>query len=389
MASRPTTMKQETVETVISTMRGRVSERKAEAAETFIRHYYDDVAPEDILGADPEDLYGAALSLWQFGARRRPGEAAIRVYNPRVEQHGWHSPHTVVEIVNDDMPFLVDSVTMALNRLGLTVHLVVHPQFRVERDGEGRIAALGIPGADSGEGFPESFMHVEIDEQGTADRLRAIETEMADTLADVRAAVAAWQPMQERAAALVDELKRDPPRGVEQEEVNETVAFLRWLLDDHFTFLGYREMEIEGEGGAARIRVLGDSCLGLLRDPDIAVFQGLRRLGRLPAEVQAYLREPHVLVMAKSNRRSTVHRPVHMDAIAVKRFDHDGNVTGVRLFVGLFTSAAYNQTPREIPILRRKVSSLMARAGYGERSHAGKALIHILDNFPRDELFQI
>ncbi len=389
MTARTTTQKDETVDTVVSLMRARIADAKAEIAERFIRQYYDDIAAEDILGTDPEDLYGAALSLWQFGAQRKPGETKIRVYNPRVEKHGWHSAHTVVEIVQDDMPFLVDSVTMALHRRGLTVHLVVHPQYRVERDRSGKLVALRSR-SDDGDGVAaESFMHVEVDEQGSPELLRAIHDEIDAALGDVRSAVTGWRGMCDRVAALVDELKQSPPHGVSQEEVNETISFLRWLLDDHFTFLGYREMAIEGEDREARIRVDEESCIGLLRDPAISVFQGLRRLGQLPAEVQRYLREPHVLVLTKSNQRSTVHRPAYMDAIAAKRFDADGRVVGVRLFVGLFTSSVYNQTPREIPLLRRKVSELIERAGYGETSHAGKALVHILDNFPRDELFQI
>jgi len=389
MAARITTLKQETIETIAARVRERFSGERAADADRFIRHYYDDVAPEDIVGEDPEDLYGAALSLWQLGAQRAPGEVKVHVFNPRVEKHGWHSPHTVVEIVHDDMPFLVDSVTMALNGCGLTVHLVVHPQFAATRDADGKAVTLA-PRGESGDGaVPESFMHIEIDEQSSPAVLYDIENRMAAVLADVRAVVECWRPMCDRVEALAAGFESAPPPGADAEDVTETVAFLRWLLADHFTFLGYRDMEFEGEGKDARINVIDKSCLGLLRDPDIAVFQGLRELGRLPLEVQAHLRQPELLVMTKTNRRSTVHRPVHMDALAVKRFDEKGAVSGVRLFVGLFTSAAYNQTPREIPLLRRKVADLMERAGYGARSHAGKALAHVLDNYPRDELFQI
>jgi len=388
MTERTTTQKQETVDAIAARVHGRFEEERAQAAERFIRHYYDDIAPEDIIGTDPEDLYGAALSLWQLGAQRQPGEVKIRVFNPRVEKHGWHSPHTVIEIVQDDMPFLVDSVTMALSNRGLTVHLFVHPQFAAQRAADGRLIGLG-PRGEIGDGaIPESYMHIDIDEHGAAGTLREIEDQLRDVLADVRAAVTGWRPMLQHVEQLIAELETSPPRRADPDQVAESIAFLRWLLDDNFTFLGYREMDIEGKGKGARIKVRSDSCLGLLSDPEIAVFQGLRELGRLPLEVQAYLRQREILVLTKANRRSTVHRPVPLDAVVVKRFDDKGSVNGVRLLVGLFTSAAYNQTPRNIPLLRQKIADLIRRADYDPASHAGKALVHILDSYPRDELFQ-
>ena len=389
MAARTTTLKQEAIEAVVAKIQGRLTGGRADVAESFIREYYEDIAPEDIVGADPEDLYGAALSLWQMGAQRKPGEVKIRVFNPRVEKHGWHSQHTVVEIVHDDMPFLVDSVSMALNGRGLTVHLVVHPQFTVKRDSAGKAVALAPRGESVNGATLESHMHIEIDEQGAAAVLGEIEAELSEVLSDVRAVVVGWKPMRDMAEALAVEFESEPPPKADTGDVAESIEFMRWLLDDHFTFLGFRDMDFHGAGKDLRIDVREETCLGLLRDPEIAVFRGLRELGRLPQEVQAYLRQSELMVMTKTNRRSTVHRPVHMDALAVKRFDAKGAVTGIRLFVGLFTSSVYNQTPREIPVLRRKVNDLVARAGYDVRSHAGKALFHILDNYPRDELFQI
>ncbi len=388
MTARTTNLKQEAIDNIVGVALSRLSGAKAETGIAFLRHYYDDIAAEDITGVDPEDLYGAALSLWQFGAKHKPGEAKVRAFNPRDETHGWHSPHTVVEIVHDDMPFLVDSVTMELNRRNLTVHLVVHPQISAERDAGGKAAALRPRGNGAKGAVNESFMHIEIDEQTSSRTLKDIEQGLEGVLADVRASVASWRTMRDRAAALVDEFKKSPPAGLPRLQADETIAFLRWLLDDHYTFLGFREMKLEGRGTDARITVLPESCVGMLRDPEVSVFRGLRKLGRLPGDVQDYLREPTMVVMAKTNRRSTVHRPVHMDAVAIKKFNKKGEVVGIRLFVGLFSSAAYSQSPREIPLLRRKVQDVMALAGYDEKSHAGKALLHTLDTFPRDELFQ-
>ncbi|MEQ8604891.1 MAG: NAD-glutamate dehydrogenase [Marivibrio sp.] len=367
----------------------RMPAEKAERARIFTDHYYRHTPPDDIADREAEDLYGAALSMWSFGQERPPGEPKIRVYNPRFEQHGWHSTHTVIELVNDNMPFLVDSVTMELARQGLTVHLVVHPIFGVERDAKGVAQDFPSVKADPSKLPRESFMHVEIDEQSDPAALKSVEEGLQAILSDVRAAVEDWARMREKAVEVVDALNKKPPKGVEPRTVAETAAFVQWLHDDHFTFMGYREIDFEGSGENAKLVIDESRGLGVLRDPQRQVFEGLRHLGALPAEVQQTMFEPRLVRITKANRRSTVHRRVHMDTVAIKRFDAKGNPVGERLFVGLLTSVAYNQSPREIPLLRQKVDAVIERSGFEPGGHSSKALMHILESYPRDELFQI
>ncbi|HSR72914.1 MAG TPA: NAD-glutamate dehydrogenase, partial [Kiloniellales bacterium] len=387
MAPRAEQQKAELIERLVAHVHERLESKRARDAERFLRLFYAHVAPDDMLSKDPDDLYGAALALWSHGQQRKPGTSAIRVYNPRPEQQGWKSSHTVVEIINDDMPFLVDSVTAELNRLGLEVFLVIHPIIRAERDDSGKLTALLDPEASAGQGTRESFMHVQVSEQ-PAERHKEIHDGLETVLADVRAAVEDWLPMRERLCDIVAELKQSPP-PLPAEEIEEGVAFLEWLDDDHFTYLGCREYRFEGTGAKAKARVLPDRGLGILRDEQVSVFDGLRDLGNLPADVQDFLKRPELLRCTKANRRSTVHRPVHMDTIAVKSFDEKGRVTGERLFIGLFTSVAYSRSPRFIPLLRQKVRHVAERAGLPHNSHDAKALMNILETYPRDELFQI
>ncbi len=381
--------KTELLDKVFDLIDKRMSGDKARRARLFTEHYYRHTPPEDIVDREPEDLYGAALSMWSFGQERAPGAPKIRVYNPRFEEHGWHSTHTVIEIVNDNMPFLVDSVTMELARQGLTVHLIVHPIYGVERDAKGKAKDFPSESADPSKLPRESFMHVEIDEQSAPAVLKAIEEGLAEVLGDVRAAVEDWKAMRERAAEVVQALKKSPPKGVDKRTVEETAAFMQWLHDDHFTFMGYREIGFEGTGKNAKLVIDDKSGLGVLRDPDRQVFEGLRHLGRLPVEIQQTMFEPNLVRITKANRRSTVHRRVHMDTVAIKIFDKNGKPVGERLFVGLLTSVAYNQSPREIPLLRQKVEAVIERSGFETGGHSAKALTHILESYPRDELFQI
>jgi glutamate dehydrogenase len=379
--------KQEALESAAALAARRAPE-DAENVARFLRQFYGHVPPEDILGRPVDTLYGAALSLWRFAAARTPGRAKLRVVNPREEEHGWRSSRTVVEIVNDDMPFLVDSVTAALTQHGYTIHLVIHPILRVERDAAGRLLRLCEPESrTNGAVARESVIHVEMSEEKDASRLVEVARRLEQVLGEVRAAVTDWHEMRKRLRGIAADLERHPP-PIDDAERAEALDFLAWLEDDNFTFLGCREYRFGGgqEGG---LDIVEGSGLGILRDPSYTVFDGLRHFATLPPDVRQFLREPRLLLLSKSNRRAAVHRPVYMDVVSIKSFDARGEAVGERLFVGLFTSLAYSRSPNAIPLLRRKVWHVLQRSGFGPSSHDGKALQHILDTYPRDELFQI
>ncbi|UEM21104.1 NAD-glutamate dehydrogenase [Skermanella mucosa] len=388
MALKAEQLKGELTEQIVSRVRDRLNRDRADMAERFVRQFYANVPPDDLLESSPDQLYSAALSIWQFAAQRQERTARIRAYHPQLDEHGWQSGHTVVEIINDDMPFLVDSVTAELNRQGLTVHLVIHPVVRVRRDASGRLTDLYEPQAAPAEAVPESFMHIEVDEQTDPQFLERIAQGIDKVLADVRAAVEDWKAMHEPMRRIIDGVDRTPD-ALPEGELAEARDFLHWLNDDNFTFLGYRRYRFEGEGDEARLTPVAGEGLGILRDDDVRVFDGLRNFASLPPDAQQFLRQPRLLLVTKSNRRATVHRPALMDSIFIKAYGDDGKVVGEHLFVGLFTSAAYSASARDIPFLRNKVARVLERAGFDPRSHDGKALTHILENFPRDELFQI
>jgi len=347
------------------------------AADRFIAQFYEHVPPADVAERTPRNLYGAALSLWRFGERRRPGQAKIRVHNPDPAADSWSSPHTIVEIVNDDMPFLVDSITGAINASNRVVHLIIHPILTVARGPDGRLSDILEPGAA---GTRESWMQIEItSEADPADLARLTQT-LSGVLADVRAAVTDWQPMRQVLREVAAELSARPP-PVPAAELSEAQDFLKWLDDDNFTFLGHREYFFDGAAKPEH------GPLGILRDEGHSIFGGLRDLSALPSDVQDFVRRRELLVITKSNRRGTVHRTAHMDAIGVRRLGSNGDVTGVCVFLGFFTSLAYSRSSRSIPLLRLKVRRIVERSGTSPTSHDGKALLHILDTFPRDELF--
>src|SRR6516164_3683642 len=348
------------------------------SAKRFIAEFYAHVPPADVAERSPRNLYGAALELWHLGERRRPRQAKVRVHNPDPMADGWSSPHTIVEIVNDDMPFLVDSVTGAINASNRVVHLIIHPILTVARGEDGQLFDVLDPGAA---GCRESWMQIEITREHDATALAQLTRTLSAVLADVRMAVDDWQPMRTVLREMVDSLSGQAS-PVPHAELNEVQDFLGWLDDDNFTFLGFREYVFNGVAKPEY------EPLGVLRDETHPIFGGLRDLSSLPSDVQDFVRRRELLVVTKSNRRSTVHRTAHMDAIGVRRFGPSGDVVGVRVLLGLFTSLAYSRDPRSIPLLRLKVRRIVERSGFSPTSHDGKALLHILDTFPRDELFQ-
>jgi glutamate dehydrogenase len=370
---------------LIDVLRARVLESmpsaQVPACSEFVRQYYHWVPAEDLADRSDSDLYGAAISHWAAARRREPGQSKVRVYNPDADRDGWHSGHTVVQIVSDDMPFIVDSVTMELSRQGHGIELLIHPVMRVRRDHRGELIALLKPGEPASDAIAESVIHAEIEREPDRDRLAALLTAIERVLVQVRAAVGDWQAMRERMLALARELSVRPAR-VDRAELEEAQAFLQWLSHDHFTFLGYREYELVSDSDHAGLRAHPGSGLGILREPPASPYT---ELGTRALELA---RSPHLLLIIKANSRSTVHRSGYLDYIGVKRFDGDGQVTGERRFLGLYTTAAYKASPHQIPLLRGKVATVMARAGFPPDSHDAKALIEILESFPRDSLFQ-
>jgi glutamate dehydrogenase len=390
MQARTGSGSSERLDQVLALVREKVPPETRGPVEAFVRAYYRQVDPGDLAERSAADLYGAALSHWNFARRREPGVPKVRVFNPSVAEHGWQSTHTVIEVVNDDMPFLVDSVAMEVNRHGLTLHLTVHPILKVNRQAQGAADAaqtlLGCLPDDSPAGLRESFMHVEVDRVRDAARLEALAADLARVLGDVRAAVEDWKKMSAKLRDILADMERRPP-PVGQAEAAETRAFLEWLADDHFTLLGYRCHDLVMKDGDDALAVVPDSGLGILR---IKPGESLSTsFSQLPPRARAYAREKDLLIVTKANSRSTVHRPGYLDYVGLKRYDDRGEVCGEHRFLGLYTHTAYHSRPAEVPLLRRKVSAVLARAGFPAGGHAAKRLEHILETYPRDELFQI
>jgi glutamate dehydrogenase len=358
-----------------------------EPPEAFLAAYYRHVAAEDILTRNPSQLSELAFLHRRLAMERSTGSTLVRVHTPTSEADDSPTARSLVQIVTDDMPFLVTSVTTELTRQGRAIHLVIHPQLDVRRDPMGHLLEVITDenSSFSPDRIAESWISVEIDHASHGEAAERVARGVLQVLANVRVAVDDGPAMRERALQAIADLEAHPPKGVEQADVEEALKYLDWLGDERFTFLGYAEYHRPPDGnldGNDRLAPVPDSGLGLLRPEQPQASQLLGRAATEPVDVVP-------LTLTKSSMRSTVHRPLYLDDIAVSVFDVQGRPIGRRQFLGLFNSAAYHESVLRIPMLRRKAAALLERMTFSPTSHSGRDVIEILEDYPRDEFVQV
>ncbi len=350
----------------------------ARELEAYASAFLARLPEEELVLRSTQDWANIVRSSFAFIQKRPAGVAQIRVFNPQPSADGFEISHTAIHIINDDMPFLVDSVSMALSSFATSLHSLVHPVIAMARDAAGVLTAINS-------GVNESVMYIEIDRQASADDMEKIRLALFNALSDVRESVSDWRVMCDKMLAIAEDLgTRTMPATASQR--SEAQDFLRWAADNHFTFLGYREYEVAKIDNQRMLKAVLGSGLGLMRGKDDDVkprsVTGLAAAD-LPAGATM---EP--LILTKTNARSTVHRAGYMDYIGVLVFDESGKAVREQRFLGLYTSSAYKCRPWEVPMVRQRHDAVMSASGLGESSHSGKALRHILETLPRDELFQ-
>jgi glutamate dehydrogenase len=361
---------------IFDAIRKRAGKGRQDDASAFASAFYRRMTEDELPMHGAEGWAALANDFLDFARKRKPGTPSMRLFNPTLAKHGWESPHTVLQIVNDDMPFLVDSVGMALAERGVGVHVLGHPVVKIARDRSGQLTTVG-------EGTTESLMHLEIDRQSASDAAE-IERALHTVLSDVRSIVQDWPSMRQKMLEITEDIakRRMPVSDAGRKEAQE---FLRWAADDHFTFLGYREYRVRKQGSEEVLSADADTGLGLLRSRESIKP---RKLTTLAAHYMPQSGAADALILTKTNARATVHRPGYMDYIGVLGFDAEGRAVTEQRFIGLYTSSAYNRRPWEIPLVRERHEYVMRKSGLQPTGHSGKALRHILEILPRDELFQ-
>ncbi|UFU06880.1 NAD-glutamate dehydrogenase [Ruania halotolerans] len=361
----------------------RIIETAGEGDTWLVERLLEHVATEDLAERSPAEAVGIVRAMRALAERRAPKQTLVQVSAPEGTTTAWSAAHTLVQVCTDDMPFLVDSVTAALSTGGHLVDLVVHPTVAVRRDESGTLTQVREERPPTTAGTVESWMLFAVERMSEQRRAELTER-LEGVLRDVRNAVSDWAAMRLRCEEIAREMQAGAPPTVDPADVEPTENFLTWLARDHFTFLGYREYELQERDGEDVLSPIEGTGLGILHDAP----EGPGIYARLRPEARISARTPRLLTITKANSRATVHRPVYLDYIGVRTFDPDGNVTGERRILGMFTSAAYAESVLRLPIVAEKVRGVLERSGFSSHSHSGKDLLQILEAYPRDELFQ-
>lgn len=372
------------LDNVSSLIDKKVDSNQKSLVKQFGQLLYKNISNEDLEHRNDSDLYGATLSLWNVLSKFDKNSPYIRVFNPEIAKHGWHSSHTIVEIVVRDMPFLVDSVRMALNRLGITAHLFLHSPIGLKRDENQQIIEFTEPGKNGKDAHKETVLFIEIDRQTSKKEVDTLTKELHSVVDEVSLAVIDWQEM----AARLNEVKDNSSSlkwPVDADSQREIQQFLDWLADHNFTMMGYRYYDVKAIEGDHRWIPNNDSSLGLMKN---SVSERERLLSKLPASAREEALSGNPLILTKTNTRSRVHRPAFMDYIGVKAYNDAGQVIGEHRFLGLYSASFYNASVTQLPILREKIQKICDISGFEPGTHAYKAFVNIVETYPRDELLQ-
>jgi glutamate dehydrogenase len=364
-----------------------VSKQELSQVALFAEQFFGIIALDELTQRRLSDLVGSTLSAWALLAHFEAAQPQVRVFNPDYEKHGWQSTHTAIEVLHPDIPFLVDSLRIELNRRGYSIHTLQNSVLNVRRNPQGILQELLPKGAAAADARQESLMFLEINRCASNTEIMALQGALLEVLEEVRISVADFLPMKARAAELLSHLgKRKAAKGPSgSAEIEEIKVFLQWLQDDHFTFLGYEEFSVHETAGGGYIQYDPESLLGLSK----RLRHGLTQ-DDLQIESYAlnYLREPTLLSFAKAAQPGRVHRPAYPDLVSIRELDAKGRVIKECRFLGTYTSAAYNESVREIPYIRRKVAEVEQRSGFSAQGHLSKQLAQVLEVLPRDDLFQ-
>ena len=376
------------IDAVVDKLQEKIGGHQALMCSEFVRQFFGTVSLDDLSEWTIEDLYGAAVNFWSLIEERKPGETKIRIYNPNDEQHGWQTTHTVVEVICEDMSFLVDSLRIVINRMGLALHLIVHMGgIRLLRDANNHVSDVLPKQGDVTVGqINEAPILLEIDRQTDPLVLKELLSQFHSVLKENRAVVDDWEVMREQVQSVTKELD-NAPKSLDVHEVEETIAFLNWIENHHFTFLGVRDYELTRKNNELVLKGIPGTSYGVLRE-DLSPSNVLLNISQMTPAARDRTLSSHILVVSKTNTLSSVHRDTYTDYIGVKRFNSNGDVIGERRILGLYTSAAYNTNPKYIPFLRHKVSDILQKSELDPRSHAGRVLLNILETLPRDDLIQ-
>ena len=359
---------------------------EAALIQQFAKLLFKNMSFDDLAGRNESDLYGTVVSLWKQLHDKQPGEPHIRVFNPEIAKHGWQSSHTIIQIIVDDMPFLVDSVRMVINRLNMNAHLLLHMPMHFIRTK--RVSAFISPDDKSSKqtknAHTETVFYIEVDKQSKSEYIAELKDELRSVMSEVTLTVSDWKAMRDKLSTITKELK--PANKDNNDDLfSQGKTFLNWLNDHNFTLMAYRYYQVKAVSGDHCWIADNDSSLGLMKN---SKSDKERLLSAMPPSARDEALSNNPLILTKTSSHSRVHRPAYLDYVGVKEFDDKGRVCGEHRFLGLYSASFYNNSAIELPILKEKIERMCKLCGFENNTHAYKAFVNIVETYPRDELIQ-
>ena len=360
--------KNDILEQIFTQLKKHFSEKEQKTLQLFINSVYRDVSITDLAQIPQEDLNGLTVSLWREVLVRKGDSAKIKVFNPDVEQDEWQSAHTVISVVCRNIPFVIDTLKLVINELNIKLHRVFYSELNCERTKTGKLSSLNAKSAD------ELVLYFEIDHTSSCDEREQITNKIENALLDVELVVDDFNVLTKKVKGALKQSKSDV-FSAQIYDIEEQQTFLTWLLDEHFTFIGCDQFKVQDES----VHLVEGSQLGLLKRQDFLQEP-------LPFELIDTLKKQSLIHFSKASQRAMVHRPAYPDVIYIKQFNEQGELVSGYRFIGLYTSSVYSSTPKDIPIVRHKISNVLAKSGYSLGSHYFKELSQILYTFPVEDL---
>ena len=347
---------------------------------------------EDLANYDIAELAEITHKSFTKFAAPFDGKHRVEIRDPdyKADPEALLNQISVIELHNVNKPFLVDSVTSELQNAGVEIHLVLHPIITLERDDKRALSSVRerMDARTEPKLERESLIHVHVARITNEEKKQQLIEALDSLLNEIESVVKDWKSMLLRLEETIAIYKITPP-PLPQEDLDETVEFLRWLVNNNFTLLGLREYAFDSSSEEGKLTRTDRPGLGLLRDPEVRVLRRGMKLVTMTPEIREFLMRPEPLIITKADVKARVHRRAYMDYVGIKLYGEDGQLTGELRVVGLFTSTAYNRSATNIPFLRRKVANTLDAATVDPHGHSGKALLNVLEGYPRDELFQV
>ncbi len=363
----------------------RVRPELQQSVRSFGQLFFANFPLEELRNRELADVFGILYSNWMIVQEFDGKGSHIEILNPAHEFHGWQSNKTVIQVLAIDKPFLVGSILGELNAREIVIHTIHNTVIHTRRDDDHQL--LELAGRDdSRDGFvSEALIYLEITRNSSREFSDDLKATLREILDEVGTVVGDWQAMAQHAKDAIPEVIATKAMLDDPAVVDESVLFAQWILANHFTFLGYQQLQLRQVDGDTRLLADEASNLGL-----VACGYGVLPAALRNDLLQSYRENPQqILGFGRYRFQSRVHRRNYPELVVIWRFDEEGQLTGAHCLMGLFTSLVHTASVRSIPIIRNKVDSALSRAGYRPNSHNGRELIRILETFPRGELFHI